>query len=463
MKCNPKIGLTVCIMGMATWGWAQEAMRIDQGIKTLDTATARLTLQRVEQDVVDQRYSLMDCIELALEENFAVRIARNQWDVAKNNVTPAPFLPSLSLSARQTQTINHTYQEYPDQSTARVDSRSDDYRVGPTFSWRLFDGFAMFSSYAKQKELQASGELNFRLSVENMVMALSNQYYQIITLHNQVDLVRQLVAISRLRYEQALLKYDLGSISGLECQQAKIYFNADSSSLLVQKQNLSNAYVKLCRIMGASYDSGILIKDTIVPETRLAIDQLQASMLQKNTELLLMRQGQVISGYDLKLARASRYPVLDFSTGYTLSAVNTPLSTSIRYNETNGYNWGFSLSIPIFNGFTINRQIKNAQLGVARSDLQYGQLEHNLNSALIQEYNIYVNNIQMIDFESQNAEVAYSNVDAAMEKYRLGSLSGIEFRDIQLNYLNAVDRKLRAIYQAKLSEVALLVLAGAIF
>ena len=33
----------------------------------------------------------------------------------------------------------------------------------------------------------------------------------------------------------------------------------------------------------------------------------------------------------------------------------------------------------------------------------------------------------MIDFESQNAEVACSNVDAAMEKYRLGSLSGSDF------------------------------------
>ena len=215
--------------------------------------------------------------------------------------------------------------------------------------------------------------------------------------------------------------------------------------------------------MGVAYDLRISIQDTIVPETRLTLDRLQASMLQKNTELLLMKQGQTVSEYDLKLARASRYPVLDFSSGYTLSAVNTPLSTSYRYNETNGVNWGFSLSIPLFNGFTINRQIKNARLGAARADLLYGQLENNLVSSLIQEYNVYVNNVQMIDFESQNAEVAYSNVDAAMEKYRLGSLSGIEFRDIQLNYLNAVDRKLRAIYQAKLSEVALLVLAGEIF
>jgi outer membrane protein TolC len=294
-------------------------------------------------------------------------------------------------------------------------------------------------------------------------MELSNQYHQIITIQNQVNLVQQLVDISRLRYEQALLKYNIGTISGLECQQARTYFNADSSSLIVQKQNLKSAYIRLYRTMGVPYDSRIVIRDTIVPETGLILDDLWASALEKNTELLLMRQGQVVSEYDLKLARASRYPTLDFTTGYTVSAINTPLASSTRHNQTNSHNWGFNLSIPIFNGFSTNRQIRNARLNMERTTLQYEQREQQLQGVLLQEYIIYTDNLQMIHFETQNAEVAYSNVEAAMERYRLGSLSGIEFRDIQLSYLNAVDRKLRAIYQAKLSEVALLLLAGAIF
>jgi outer membrane protein TolC len=372
-------------------------------------------------------------------------------------------LPSLSATARQTPTKNHSTQEHIDGTKTEADSRTGDYRGGPTFSWRLFDGFAMFSSYARQKELLQSGELNFRSKVETMVMDMSNQYYQIITLQNQVNLVQQLVNISRLRFEQARLKYDLGTISGLEFQQARTYFNADSSSLILQKQSLKNAYIRLYQIMGVSYDSKIVIRDTIIPETGLVLDNLWASTLENNTELLLMRQGEVISEHDFVIARAARYPTLDFSSGYSISAVTTPLSSSTRFNETHGVNWGFNLSIPIFNGLATNRNIKNAQLGVRRASLQYDQREQQLLASLLQEYIIYTDNLQMIDFESQNAEVASSNVDAAMEGYRLGTLSGIEFRDIQISYLNAVDRKLRAIYQAKLSEVALLLLSGSIF
>ncbi|MCL2502412.1 MAG: TolC family protein [Bacteroidales bacterium] len=462
MNVKSKIILIVFLLGTGISGWAQEVrLLVEQGVRTLDTASV-LPLPYAQHEM-GLHYSLMDCIEVALEENFSVRIARNQLEVAKNNVTLAPFLPSLSASARQLQTNNRSNVEYADDTKAQTESRTGEYRGGLNFSWRLFDGFAMFSSHARQKELLQSGELNFRSGVEGMVMDLSNQYYQIITIQNQVNLVQQLVNISRLRYEHALLRYELGNISGLECQQARIYFNADSSSLIVQRQNLKNAYIRLYRTMGVPYDSKIVIRDTIVPEKGLILDDLWASALERNTELLLLRQGQAVSEYDLRLAGAARYPTLDFSSSYTISAVNTPLANSVRYNETNGYNWGFNLSIPIFNGFTTNRQIRNARLGVERTALQYEQREQSLLGVLLQEYIIYTDNLQMIDFESQNAEVAHSNVEAAMERYRLGSLSGIEFRDIQLGYLNAVDRKLRSIYQAKLSEVALLLLAGVIF
>ncbi len=50
-----------------------------------------------------------------------------------------------------------------------------------------------------------------------------------------------------------------------------------------------------------------------------------------------------------------------------------------------------------------------------------------------------------------------------MEKYKLGSLSGIEFRDYQISYMSASDRKLKALYEAKLSEITLHLMAGELF
>jgi outer membrane protein TolC len=170
-KRDNRIFLIVFFLCFLVQGWAQEPvgrLYIAPGYKNLDSAA--LVPLPYAQFEMGQRYHLMDCIEAALEENFSVRIARNQLEVAKNNVSLSPFLPSLYATARQSQTRNQSEVVYFDDNKAHVDSRTDDYRGGLSFSWRLFDGFAMFSSYAKQKELLQSGELGFRSSVETMVM-----------------------------------------------------------------------------------------------------------------------------------------------------------------------------------------------------------------------------------------------------------------------------------------------------
>jgi hypothetical protein len=47
-----------------------------------------------------------------------------------------------------------------------------------------------------------------------------------------------------------------------------------------------------------------------------------------------------------------------------------------------------------------------------------------------------------------------------MERYTIGSLSGLEFRDYQKNYLEAVNRQWTAMYTAKASEINLRLLRG---
>jgi len=111
----------------------------------------------------------------------------------------------------------------------------------------------------------------------------------------------------------------------------------------------------------------------------------------------------------------------------------------------------------------INRKIKNARLLDQNARLSYERERQDLESKLLSLYNLYKNKVRMVEFERENKETAYLNLEAAMEKYRLGGLSGIEFRDIQLSYMEASERMLDAVYQAKISEITLHLLIGDLF
>ncbi len=406
--------------------------------------------------------TLQECVALALKNNYSVSISGNQVKMAENNVTLSPFLPSLSLTARQNSSSNG--QKITNQSGEELSSKNNSLSVlsGLNLTWPLFDGFAMFATREKQEELLKQGKYSFRSVVENLVMQVSTQYYLIISLHNQVKLLEELVGISQTRFFQSYTKYTIGKDSGLEFKQSKIYLNSDSSSLLMQKERLKNAYIDLFRMMNIPLNSGFAISDTIVPEPMLIMEDMITRGMENNTSVLAAIAGESVAGLDLKIAESSMYPSLSFSGGYNYNLYRNDYFPS-KFDLSEGINWGFSLSIPIFDGLENRRKIKNAKLLADNARLTTLQVRQELESQLMQLYNLYRNSLRMIDFEKENKETAFLNLDAAMEKYRLGSLSGIEFRDIQLSYMNAYDRMLSSIYEAKVKEITLHLLTGDLF
>ncbi len=408
--------------------------------------------------------TLEHCIARALDANYSVIISDNNLKIAKNNVTLAPFLPFVNLASRQSSNNMELRNYSANGDRENSTSKSNSVVSGVSLGWRLFDGLSMFAERKKQEELLALGEFNFKGVVENLVMQISSQYYLIISLQNQVNLLNELVSISSIRYNQALTRYNIGSDSGLEYKQAKIYLNSDSSSLLLQKENLKNAYIELFRLMNLPLNSSVSIKDSIIPEPQMDVNKLVLMATENNTTLKGLKAGERIAKLDTKITKSSRYPLIDFNSGYNFNLnLNQSQYFPSKYNESNGLSWGFAVSIPIFDGNEINRKIKNAKIVEENSALNYLKAKQDMESNLYQLYNIYSNNLRMIEFEDESRESAFLNLEAALEKYKLGSLSGIEFRDFQLSYMNASDRRLRAIYQAKVSEISLHLMAGELF
>lgn len=421
-----------------------------------------VSVHAIAQESKANLLSLEECVSRTLEANYSIIISNNNLQIAQNNVNMEPFLPSIAASSRYSDNRLDQRNYTATGDIEKSNNRSTSAVNGVNLGWKLFDGFFMFATREKQLELLAQGEYNFRSVVENLVMAVSAKYYKIISLQNQVNLLTELVAISETRYNQALTRYNIGSDSGLEYKQAKIYLNSDLSSLMLQRENLKNAYIDLFKMMNVPLDSQHSVRDTIIPEPQLQLPTLLELASSNNTGLNSMRAGEKIAELDLKIAKSYKYPSLDFSAGYNYNFNRSRMLPS-NFDESNGLNWGFTLAIPIFNGGELNRRVKNAYISKENAALSLLRAQQDLESELRQLYNLYNNNLRLIDFEEESRESAFLNLEAAMEKYKLGSLSGIEFRDYQISYMSASDRKLKALYEAKLSEITLHLMAGELF
>jgi outer membrane protein TolC len=398
---------------------------------------------------------LDEFIMQALENNYSLKISRNDEAIAGNNVSLAPFLPTITGTGRQSQTDNNTSSS---SSTGEL-SRTNLYSAGVNLNWKIFDGLGMFTTYSRQQELLSISSQRVKIEVENLIMRVCSEYYNIIVQQNRMESALTSLALSKSRYENAEEKYLLGVISGLDLHQARIDLNADSSAVLMQQETVISAYIRMTNLLNAGHEINFNISDTIILAREIDIDSLRERTISYNNQLILARQGEILSKYDLDAVRAQRYPNITFTTGYNFTRYEYPWAAS-SYSQTNGLNWGFNLSWSIFSGFETNRKIANARIETESSKLAYLDIENEILGELDLLYNTYRNNIIVTNFETQSAELARASLEIAMERYRLGSLSGLEFREYQNNYLNAINRRLTALYQAKISEIGLRLLAG---
>ncbi|HUW93533.1 MAG TPA: TolC family protein [Bacteroidales bacterium] len=412
-----------------------------------------LSLSAAAQDIM----TLDEAIMQALRNNYSLKMTRNDLNIAENNVTLAPFLPTVTGTGRQSQTDN----KYVTSSDPSYSSRNNAYGAGVSVNWRIFDGLGMFSTYSRQQALLSMSSQSVKIEVENLIMRVCSEYYNIIVQQNRLESSRTSLALSRSRYQNAEEKYLLGVISGLDLQQAKIDLNADSSTVLTQHENVNAAYIRMTNLLNAGHEINFNIQDTIILAPEINVDSLRHRTLAFNNQLILAHQGEKISKFDLESTRAQRYPTINFSTGYNYSRNEYPWSGN-SYSQTTGPNWGFNMSWNIFSGFETKRKVSNAKIEAENSRLAYLDIENEILGELDLLYNTYRNNITVTYFETESAEVARKSLEIAMERYRLGSLSGLEFREYQNKLLDAINRRLTAMYQAKMSEIGLRLLAGEI-
>lgn len=393
-----------------------------------------------------QRKTLDELIERLLTVNYSLLASENTVEIAKNNVTAAPFLPSLTANARQNQAFGNL--------------SNNSLNAGVQLSWRMFDGGAMFYQYSRSKEALTSTELQFYAKIEDLVGNLIAQYNYIISLKSRVELGEKTLKLSQERYNEALAKYQIGSSSGLDMQLAKTDLNADSSSLINAYQMLDIAYINLAGLLNLDFKDKGYIQDSIKINTIPPYEELRQTIEKQNTQILLSSSGVELSELDLKTAIAARYPTLDFGAAANLGLTNTLPASSWR--SANNGSWGFTISANIFNGNEVSRKIRNARLDRKNAELERQNTMNNILTAFNDQYLRYTNSLQLVIFENQNAETMALNLEVAMERYRLGDLSGIDFRTIQLQYLSAIERQISTKYQAKLSEIELMVLSGAL-
>ena len=170
-------------------------------------------------------------------------------------------------------------------------------------------------------------------------------------------------------------------------------------------------------------------------------------------------ENKIISELDISLLRSEIFPRISINAGYDYTRSESEAGL-LRINRNNGFNYGITASLNLFNGLNTRQNIENAEINLKNYELAYKETEQLVEGDLSNAFNRYENRKKIVVLEKQNLVAAEENLDIALERLRLGNITPLEFRETQINLFGAKSRLVVAQFDAKSAETELLKICG---
>lgn len=403
-----------------------------------------------------------EAVKIALENNYQIRIASNMLEIDKTgvNIGNAGMLPVVGATLNSNNSIQNSSQTRADGNLVELDNaKNNSLNYGVGLDWTIFDGFRMFARYDQLKELEKLGEAQLKQAVLTRVSDVMIGYYDLVQQHQQLVALDSTIVISEQRLKLANNRFTIGKASKLEVLNAQVDLNTDLTLMLRQKEMIVNSKIRLNEILARDTKIDFSVIEEITLDEPLSLPELESLAEKQNPLLQAAIINKNIARLDLKQIKADRYPSIIVSTGYVFNESESSLGFTTSA-ESQGWNYGLSARLKIFEGFTQNQNEKIARIRLDNSSLVIEEQKQTLKSQLGTAYQSYLTNISLIELEKSNEAIAKDNLDITIEKFKIGTIPTIEFRTAQLNYIRAIVRYSDAKFQAKLSEISLKEFAG---
>lgn len=398
---------------------------------------------------------LREALKTGLANNYSIRLQKNEETIAGNNNTlgNAGFLPSVSLSANQNNTINTTHQEQFSGTLRDVDNaKNNSLNLGLQVNWTIFDGMRMFVNRRMLGTLEELGVNGTTLVMENFTADASSMYYAIVQAKKIVRVAKEALDLSTRRREIAEAKLKIGSGSQLMLMQSTVDQNADSTRLLQQITMLENLKTDMNRLLGRDVLIPFDVADTIPFLGLPAADTVFAMADRQNSQLAAARLRSDLARFEIRAEQADRYPKLSLNGSYSYSTLKAETGF-LKQNQSFGPSYGISLSFNLFNGFNVTRSIQNARIMLNSADLETDEIALGIRGTLTKLMNQHAGNRRIAALQQENVVVAHENMNIAFEKYKLGSLNDLELREIQRKLIEADYELIAAQYEVKKIEI----------
>ena len=438
-----------------------------------------------------KKWTLKECVAHALENNISVKQSQLDLELTdiENLQAIGNFLPEVSMGGNISENTGLGFNPLTNNAqTTTFLSASGRVSVGYT----IFDGLRNFKELQRAKISKMAAQFRLTKMEDDISLFVANNYLQVIlnkanlkVLTSQNTITKdQLKRTQELVDAGVLPQGDILEIRANDASERQAIVNAENA---VQVSLISLAQLLLIKdyqnfdIEDEGYD---IVDEGISDKT---VYEVVEKAKENRAEIKIAEQNVALAEKDVEIAKSAYYPTLQAFFGYdtrfsnTASFVqqidvNNPVLTreigvveatgqSVigefpntitrqvgadpfldQLSQNDGISYGFSLNIPILNGFSVKSNVKRNQINLERSKNQLEQAQLDLESTVYQAYvdaKGALKSYEAAESALESQELAYNY---AKERYDVGLTNAFEFSQSKVKFDNAQIELNRAKY-----------------
>lgn len=413
-----------------------------------------------------QLMSLEDALSLTLKENISVKIKTNELDQIKNyeKVGVLGTLPRIIVNGsasgnKGTSSLEFATDDFPTLEDAESESKSISGNV--VINYNLFNGLGSIYTYQKLKKQTDLKSTELSIQIEQVLLKTAKEYFDIAYLQENYNIIKELLDISKERYNRIKVQNEFGNASKLDLLSAEINLNNDSINLMNIEFELQIAKNQLNQTLNRDLAYDFLVQDKVEINRDLNYSDLNQETQKNNNNVLLGQYMLDISKKDKKINAVSILPRIEISAQYGYN--QTESNTSIILDQTSIGLTGFlNFSWDIFDGLAKNKITQNTRIQIESNKLELQSIKQEIQKEFNASYKQYENSVNLIDIEKRNQSTSEKFFERAKEQFYQGQLSRNDFRLAQIDLSTSKNRLNQTLYNAKIAELNLYRLSGKI-
>jgi outer membrane protein len=411
--------------------------------------------------------TLEEAIANTLQKNYDIILSKNDSAIAAIDYSyrNAAFIPRLNGNIGTVWNNNAQKQTLSD-GTKRDKSglKSNNISSQLALNWTLFDGLKMFVTRKRLEQLSEFGELEIRNQVVNTVASVINNYYNIVRQKQQLRAIEEQMSIDSERVRLAQYRLDVGVGIKPDLLQSKIDLNAQKAAQLQQQALIEQLKEQLNQAMAIPQFSMYDVVDTIVINSNISLEEVM-SAAEKNPAVLMAKKNIDIANLMLKERKAELFPTISFNSAYNFNRLTNQAvinNFSTLFNQVQGFNYGFTATVPLLNNFNTRRLIRQAKWSVGYQNIVFENQRSVTTLSVINAFQNYEQQKKALALEDENILLARENLDIVFQTYKLGAATLLQLKEAQNSLADAETRLIEARYNAKVSETELMRLSGSL-